>query len=410
MVGQRVGQYVIVRLLGEGGMGTVYEARNEQLDKQVALKILRPDYAHTPELVTRFFNEARAGNKIGHPGLVQVFDLGQLPNGSLYLVMEYLRGETLDQRLAICRQLTEQRALALVKQLASVLKAVHEHGIVHRDLKPSNIMLVPDPDMPFGERIRLLDFGIAKMRAQGAANPVALTQTGQAMGTALYMSPEQCRGARDVDGQSDMYSLGVVFFEMLAGQPPFFSEEALALLNMHVGREPPPLGALVPGISSKTTELVHALLKKDRSARPTAAELVETIEQILKPAAGEARHSEPGGRAHGKKAKPSRVPVVMASALLLGVGAGVLVWSLRSDPVQPPQAQSASPPTDMLVVRPDQAAERRDAAVPAAPPDLARPVQAPVIPRPPPGPPKPAPAKPPERKKPPAGRAGEIVD
>lgn len=281
MVGQRIGKYQIISLLGEGGMGTVYEARNETLGRNVAIKVMRPEYAQLPELVVRFFNEAQACSQINHPGLVQVYDDGQLPNGSLYLVMELLKGETLEKRLRACQRITERRALGLLRQLASVLRAVHEKQIVHRDIKPGNIMLVPDPDMPNGERIKLLDFGIAKMRAEGSAKGVALTKTGMAIGTALYMAPEQCRGLADVDGKADIYSLGIVGWEMLAGHPPFQAEETLALLNMHVNDPLPDLRTQVPGVSAATASLLSKLLSKDRAARPSAAELQEELEQVL---------------------------------------------------------------------------------------------------------------------------------
>ena len=141
MVGTKIGVYTITHLLGEGGMGTVYEAVHEQLGKRVAIKILHPEMARNSEGLTRFFNEARAVNLIEHPGIVQIFEFGQLPNGSAYLVMEHLHGETLSKRLKDHPQLPEPEALYLCYQLAAILAAVHERGIVHRDLKPSNVAL-----------------------------------------------------------------------------------------------------------------------------------------------------------------------------------------------------------------------------------------------------------------------------
>lgn len=416
MVGTRVGPYTVVKFLGEGGMGSVYEARNEQIDKQVAIKILRLDYANTPEIATRFFNEARACNQIEHPGLVQVLDVGQLPTGSLYLVMDYLRGETLEHRLKACTRLVEHRALGLLRQLTSVLTAVHERGIVHRDLKPSNIMLVPDPDMPYGERIKLLDFGIAKMNATGQGPGMALTQTGQPIGTALYMAPEQCRGVRDVDGQADVYSLGVVFFEMLTGQPPFRAAETLTLLNMHVSAPPPSVRSAVPSVSAEIDGLVSRMLSKDRSARPTAAELRLIIEEIV------TRGGRPSASAlatgYSAVAGQTRQRRTLAVLAVLTVAIPLLVW-LRNCSVAPgsfnvdgggraDEAQGTAPDINS-VEQSDLGVERSGNALPAVMADLGI---LPPSPRPLPikSPPALQKTKSPTKTVPPVGRAGGIVD
>lgn len=321
MVGQRIGQYQIVSILGEGGMGTVYEARNETIDRQVAIKVMAAGHGHPPELTVRFFNEARACNQIGHPGLVQVFDVGQLPNGSLYLVMELLKGETLEKRLRSSGRIAERRTLGLLRQLASALKAVHEKQIVHRDIKPSNIMLVPDPDMPHGERIKLLDFGIAKMQApQGAT----LTKTGQTIGTALYMAPEQCRGLADVDAKADIYALGVVAFEMLAGHPPFQAQEALALLNMHVNQAPPNLRQQAAGVTDATADLVALMLSKGREERPSAAMLLDQIERLLSGVGGQSPSTD---AALGTRVWTRAAPGI---ALLLLLIAGTFQYAWRA--------------------------------------------------------------------------------
>mgnify|MGYP002140519901 CR=1 FL=1 len=173
-------------MLGKGGMGTVFEAVHEAIERRVAIKILHPEYARTSEFAARFFNEARAVNKIDHPGLVQVNDYGQTPDGTAYIVMEYLRGETLGARLKRTNgviPLTE--SLRMLRQVASALAAAHGKGIVHRDLKPDNIMLVPDPETPGGERSKLLDFGIAKVVEEARSG-----NTG-AIGSPFWMAPEQ---------------------------------------------------------------------------------------------------------------------------------------------------------------------------------------------------------------------------
>ncbi|MFO0578632.1 MAG: serine/threonine-protein kinase [Polyangia bacterium] len=186
---ERIGSYRIVRKLGQGGMGEVFEAVHETIERRVAIKLLRPERARNAAAAARFFNEARAVNRIDHPGLVQVSDYGETPEGSIYIVMELLRGETLGQRLARRGRLALGEVLLLCRQVASVLVAVHEKGIIHRDLKPDNMMFVPDPDTAGGERVKLLDFGIAKLTLEGDAARVR-TSTDMLIGTPVYMSPE----------------------------------------------------------------------------------------------------------------------------------------------------------------------------------------------------------------------------
>jgi serine/threonine protein kinase len=162
MVGAKIGSYRIVRLVGEGGMGKVYEATHEQLGRRAAIKILRTEYARDPHMMARFLNEARAGGLVGHPGIGGVYEVGKLDGGAPYIVMEYLDGETLANRLARAGSLGSD-AFRIGRQVASALAAVHEKGIIHRDLKPDNIMLVPDAEAPGGERAKVLDFGLAKL-------------------------------------------------------------------------------------------------------------------------------------------------------------------------------------------------------------------------------------------------------
>lgn len=169
--GQRVGSYRIVRLIGEGGMGAVYEARHEALERRVAIKTLRPEYARDEQAVARFFNEARVLSRLEHPSIVQASDFGQAPDGTAYLVMEYLRGQSLARRISLLQERGERLSVVAVLQLAwqvaDVLSIAHRQGIIHRDLKPDNLMLVADPASPGGERVKVLDFGIAKLTWDG---------------------------------------------------------------------------------------------------------------------------------------------------------------------------------------------------------------------------------------------------
>lgn len=280
MIGSTISQYKVLRLLGSGGMGEVYEAVDEQLGRKVAIKILLPKFAEDPEIVARFFNEARSVNLIGHPGLVQVFEFGKMPSGGAFLVMEYIAGITLRDRLKEGKRLGEMDALQTALQLASALAATHAKDIVHRDLKPGNVMIVPDPTMATGERVKLLDFGIAKLGAQNAREDQPRTKTGLSMGTPVYMSPEQCRGAKTLDGKADVYSLGVMMYQLLSGQLPFDAEADGAIFGMHLYEEPPPLLQRAPHVSRPVAALVHHMLRKRAEERPSAQDVVEVLTEM----------------------------------------------------------------------------------------------------------------------------------
>jgi formylglycine-generating enzyme required for sulfatase activity len=277
MIGQRLGNYNVVRLLGKGGMGAVYEAVNEQLGKRVAIKVLLPDTSRDADMAARFMNEARAASLVAHPGIISIYDSGQLPDGSAYIVMDYLEGESLAARLARVGRL-DTPGLRVLAQVASALGAAHAKNIVHRDLKPENVMLVPDPDMPGGERAKVLDFGIAKLveTDKDKKDGHFRTRTGMLMGTPVYMSPEQCQGAGGVDGKADVYSLGVMLYQALAGKPPFESESLFGLMSMHVHEEPPRLDGLPPDIS----KLLQSMMAKEPAARPSMREAAAALEAI----------------------------------------------------------------------------------------------------------------------------------
>ena len=233
LIGERINNYEVVSVLGEGGMGAVYLATHPFMGRKAAIKVLRRELAEDPGLVERFMNEARAANAIHHPNIIDIIDVGRLPSGIPYLMMEFLEGESLAQRIA-GQRVDIALAVNIAKQTASALGAAHAKGIVHRDLKPDNLFLVPDGEQQFGSRVKVLDFGIAKLRGELSGSG-AKTQSGSVMGTPPYMSPEQCRGITDeIDHRTDVYALGIILYEMLTGAPPFVSEGWGEVVLLHV--------------------------------------------------------------------------------------------------------------------------------------------------------------------------------
>jgi predicted Ser/Thr protein kinase len=266
MIGEQFGNYRATALLGEGGMGAVYLAEHPAIGRRVAVKVLHSNYTRDEQLLARFLNEARAANAIRHPNIIEILDSGVQPNGTPFLVMELLEGESLGTRLRREGALPIATALEFAYQTASALGAAHKKGIVHRDLKPDNLFVIADPHEPERERIKVLDFGIAKLQ-QGPSSDSVKTRTGTLMGTPIYMSPEQCRGTRAIDHRSDMYSLGVILYEMLVGHPPFVSEGFGELVNMHLNIAPAPLRGERPEIPTAVDALVLKMLSKTPDER-----------------------------------------------------------------------------------------------------------------------------------------------
>ncbi|MEO7732864.1 MAG: protein kinase [Kofleriaceae bacterium] len=264
--GTQIGAYRVLQQIGEGGMGTVWLAEHTMLGRRAAIKLLHPMFTTRPDIVTRFFNEARAATAITDPGIVQIFDFGHHVDGSAYIAMEMLEGEPLDKRLRRLGRMAPSDALRVMRQVASTLGVAHTRGIVHRDLKPENIFLVRDPEVYGGERAKVLDFGIAKL----TGDQTIKTQTSAVMGTPAYMSPEQCRGAGHVDQRSDVYALGCMIFALTSGAPPFDAEGAGEIIAMHLREPAPLLSSRVPGIPPELDQLVMRCLSKDPAQRYTS--------------------------------------------------------------------------------------------------------------------------------------------
>jgi serine/threonine-protein kinase len=275
IAGEEIGPYRVLERIGSGGMGEVWLAQHTALGRRVAVKVLRSEHSHRDDAVARFFNEAKAAAAIADPGIVQVFDFGEHTDGSVYLAMEVLDGEPLDARLDRLGQLPVAAALRILRQVATTLAAAHAAGIIHRDIKPANIFLVRDAEVAGGERAKLLDFGIAKL---APATSTIETGTGAMMGTPTYMSPEQCRGAGQVDARTDIYSCGCVLFELLAGNPPFVATGVGELIAMHLREAAPALDALRPDVPPAVAALVARCLAKDADERfATATALADAI-------------------------------------------------------------------------------------------------------------------------------------
>tara|TARA_R110002073_G_scaffold177151_1_gene334930 strand:- start:44721 stop:46853 length:2133 start_codon:yes stop_codon:yes gene_type:complete len=263
--GTQVGNYQIEEQIGEGGMGVVYSAKHARMTGRAVVKVLHKQFAHNPSIAKRFENEANAAASIGHPGIVQIFDVGTADDGSLYIVMELLEGESLQARVNRLGKLPVAEALSIIRQAAGALGAAHAAGIVHRDLKPDNLFLVPDPEVAGGERVKILDFGIAKL-TDAAANEMN-TGTGAMLGTPHYMSPEQCRGAGEVDYRTDLYALGCILFLLITGRTPFIGTGAGEFIAQHLTQPPPSLRTLNSEAPSYLEDLTRVLLAKDPEQR-----------------------------------------------------------------------------------------------------------------------------------------------
>ncbi len=384
--GMQVGKYELGKKLGEGGFGLVMIARDTQLDREVALKFMHAEHTANPDILRRFLQEARSAAKITHPGIVTVFECGQVSgtktsdDGVAYIAMELLHGESLSDRLQREGRLEIDAAIEIVAQVASALDAAHRTGVVHRDLKPDNIFLMTDPAMPRGERVKVLDFGIAKL-AQATGSSVQ-THSMMVFGTPRYMSPEQCKSAANIDHRSDIYALGCILFELVCGVPPFVGETG-ELIAKHQLVEPPIARALFSDVPETLDQLIASMLAKAPDDRPqTMAAVHRALQQdsglrsgvaptallgvaptmLPDPRSGSSRRhaSNPSSRPRAAAA-PSPTTISQASGvwedkvaprrkagLILGgvavaaLGVGTIWFALR-DPAQPASTAAAPP-------------------------------------------------------------------
>jgi serine/threonine-protein kinase len=344
------GRYFIERVIGEGGMGAVYQAEHTHMHKRLAVKVLHPEMSRLPEVVARFEREAMAAAHIEHPNVAAATDFGKLDDGSFFLVLEYVEGKSLREALAAGR-MELGRAIHITRQITSALARAHALGIVHRDLKPENVMLVRrEEDDSF---VKVLDFGIAKVPVgslvgeQHKVPGQALTQLGMVYGTPEYMAPEQALG-QPVDPRADLYAVGAMAFEMITGARPFDHESKVTLLGMHVTAPIPRMSERAPdaNIPIEVEAIITRLLAKEATARHAdAKELIEALDTVAMQLAERGRISDPfppksmvgsrqGSIADGgpRSAMPTN-PAVSASqqgiASLVGasVANGLKAWS-----------------------------------------------------------------------------------
>jgi serine/threonine-protein kinase len=406
--GMQVGKYALRHELGAGGYALVFAAHDPILDREVALKLLKPEFSTSEVVVRRFLQEARSTVRIVHPGIVTVFESGEVPaadfedGDTAYIAMELLEGEALADRLERCGSLAPAAAIEIGRQLAAALEVAHRAGIIHRDLKPGNVFLVEDPLVPGGERAKVFDFGIAK---HGFIPPAPGTQTSSmtVLGTPRYMSPEQCRSARTIDHRSDIYALGVMLFELLAGRP-LFEGETVEVIAHHLMTPPPSLLEVAPGTPPELAALIEQLLEKEPDARPPSMEAVQHALEAIGEATGlvpAARPSAmPDGLPQPRPATPrpsldtattllsvaaaSRSPArrarrsVYAAAALVAIAVSLGAYLALGDPVD---ARATEPLAQRTVARSQMAAiePRVPVAGPAAegeaPVEVARPAE-----------------------------------
>jgi serine/threonine-protein kinase len=387
LIGKNIGNYHIKAKLGEGGMGAVYLGEHPLIGKRVAVKVLLEELASKEDIVSRFFNEAKAVNDIGHPNIVDIVDFGKMKveggQDIVYFIMEFLDGESLSSRLRRTG-LSFQETIHVMRQCCSALAASHAKGIVHRDLKPENIFLCPrGGDKNYA---KLLDFGIAKLT--GDTGQSHKTRTGLVIGTPAYMSPEQCEGKGHIDTRSDVYSLGVVMYELLTGRVPFPGEGFGEILVAHLTKQPDPPSSINPDVTPELNAIVMHAIEKDKNRRfQSMDEFLAAIENPgqhlqsysplpgytpqqpmtgaqpivgaagARPVTGQGRGPTVGGEAPRpttlsgaagemeQPARKSRAPLFAVAAVVLVGGAAAAVFGLKGGQ-KPAIVQPPPPPPD----------------------------------------------------------------
>ncbi|WP_233583287.1 serine/threonine-protein kinase [Corallococcus sp. CA053C] len=357
LVSMRLGEFVIEERIGAGGMGVVYRAVHPVIGKQAAVKVLRAELM-SPEQEQRLLVEAKAVNAIRHPGILDIFNCGALPDGRPYVVMELLQGRSLEDVLRVQGRLGVGMTVWVLDQLLSALAAAHRAGVVHRDLKPENVFLVEVPDT--APSLKLVDFGIAQVTQaaeepppSGAKRPSGVKRP--MTGTPECMSPEQIRGG-PVGPAADLYAVGILAFQMLTGARPFQGEH-MQVMFAQVEQPPPPPSTRAEGIGPGLDALVLQLLEKDPARRPASAQVVrQQLQQLARELSLEGPEGSilaftpptfavPPPPAVSQPMRWGRAPIAMAAVValgLLGMGTGVMTWAQEAEPDAPAAVKAAS--------------------------------------------------------------------
>ncbi len=297
------GKYHLQKRIGSGGMGAVYLARRIHIGDEVAVKVLHPKYVTEANAVERFRREARAAAMLRHPGIVAIYDFGEAREQCpAYIVMELIKGVSLRALLQQERRLEPSRAVALVREICAAVGAAHRNNVVHRDLKPDNVLVLPPEPPDEQEKVKVLDFGIAKLR--DLAPDQSLTQTGAVMGTPYYMSPEQCRGDA-LDAHSDVYSLGAMLYEVIAGQPPFTANTITGVVAKHLTEAPAPLGLHAPILPTLEAAVMRALAKDPNLRQADATDFARDLQNAMRAPVGK---FDTPSRRRPDTAAPPRTP------------------------------------------------------------------------------------------------------
>ncbi len=335
---RELGPYRVLRELGRGGMSTVWLADDPRHERRVAIKVLHPDVAAAIGS-TRFRREIRLAARLQHPHILAVFDSGET-EGDLWFVMPFVEGESLRHRLERERRLAIDEAIRITREIGLALEYAHRHGVVHRDVKPENILLAE------GGEVLLADFGVARALDSGDAG---LTGGGVALGTPLYMSPEQAEGSEEVDGRSDQYALGCVLYEMLTGEPPFTGATPRAVIIKRMTTPAPDVAVLREAAPPAVREAVRRALSRDPAARfPSIARFTEALADAAEPPHESAPQATQAG-ATGVAVQRRR-PLRAAAILLLALGAGFIAWRLARQSAAPPVEGRATGPHRIAVL------------------------------------------------------------
>jgi serine/threonine-protein kinase len=342
------GKYRLVRLLGRGGMGTVFVAEHVQVRRSFALKFVRPDRMTTPRYLRRFEREAELLGRLDHENIVSLHDIGVDATSGPYLVLEYVRGVTLREEFERLGVRPLERILAVVEQVARGLSHAHGLGVIHRDLKPENVMLASHADGSL--MVKLLDFGVAGLRGDDGER---MTLSDTAIGTASYMAPEQARGDRALDARTDVYALGVITYEALSGALPYTGDSYNETLFKILHRKHPNLGVLRPELPERLVAAIERSLSKDIDGRHSSAaefarHLLEDagVQRVSANLVDSTRSTAEGSAVHPALTRKRNVGLGAAAALAFGAGAGYLAGTLES------HARSASPTMEAVPTSP----------------------------------------------------------